>query len=47
MELPLGFKDLSNNKCRLKKSFYRLKKSPRACFEIFTKSLKKYKFFQS
>ena len=42
MELPPGFEDqLGRGKvCRLKKSLYGLKKSPRAWFEKFTQWVK-------
>ena len=49
MELPPGFEELndSRNVCKLKKSLYGLKQSPRAWFERFTKSLKLCRFYQS
>jgi len=49
MDLPPGFeKSLGTNKvCRLKKSLYGLKQSPRAWFERFGKAVKSYGYIQS
>ena len=47
MELPPGFeKDNHGKVCRLKKSLYDLKQSPRAWFDKFTKFVKKLGFIQ-
>ena len=48
MDIPAGLETTSNfNKvCRLRKSLYGLKQSPRACFERFTKVVKGYGFVQ-
>ena len=49
MEPPPGFeRDLGSGKvCRLVKSLYRLKQSPRAWFERFGKVMKKFGYNQS
>ena len=49
MSLPPGFeKQLGSHKvCRLKKSLYGLKQSPRAWFERFGKTIKGYGYAQS
>lgn len=49
MDLPPGFGGNSNPRlvCRLKKSLYGLKQSPRAWFGRFTLAMKKYGFKQS
>lgn len=49
MSLPPGFEDkLGRGKvCRLKKSLYGLKQSPRACFERFGSVVKRHGFTQS
>ena len=43
MDLPSGFDGGYKGRkvCRLKKSLYELKQSPSACFDRFTKSIKK------
>ena len=48
MDIPAGLETISNfNKvCRLRKSLYGLKQSPRAWFERFTKVVKGYGFVQ-
>ena len=48
MSLPLGFKEkLRIGKvCRLKKSLYGLKQSPRAWFECFDKAVRRYGFIK-
>ena len=48
MEVPPGLETHmnSNKVCKLKKSLYGLKQSPRAWFERFTKAVKKCGFFQ-
>ncbi|CAL5335650.1 unnamed protein product [Camellia sinensis] len=48
MDIPAGLETTSNfNKvCRLRKSLYGLKQSPRAWFERFTKAVKGYGFVQ-
>ncbi|RVW78478.1 Retrovirus-related Pol polyprotein from transposon TNT 1-94 [Vitis vinifera] len=48
MDIPAGLETTSNfNKvCRLRKSLYSLKQSPRAWFELFTKVVKGYGFVQ-
>ncbi|RVW56491.1 Retrovirus-related Pol polyprotein from transposon TNT 1-94 [Vitis vinifera] len=48
MDIPAGLETTSNfNKvCRLRKSLYGLKQSPRAWFERFTKVVKGYRFVQ-
>ena len=48
MDIPAGLETTSNfNKvCRLRKSLYGLKQSPRAWFERFTKVVKGYGFVQ-
>ena len=47
MDLPPGFEKGNKRKtCKLKKSLYGLKQSPRAWFERFTKSIKIYGFTQ-
>nr|GEZ11305.1 putative RNA-directed DNA polymerase [Tanacetum cinerariifolium] len=49
MDPPLGFVESSNPRevCRLKKSLYGLKQSPRAWFGRFTLAMRKYGFKQS
>jgi hypothetical protein len=49
MDFPLGFSTSSENRkvCRLRKSLYRLKQSPRAWFGRFTHSMRKYGYHQS
>ncbi|KAM1060471.1 hypothetical protein ACFX2B_024847 [Malus domestica] len=50
MDLPPGWNDLDIRKqkvCRLKKSLYGLKQSPRAWFGRFTKSMKAFGYRQS
>ena len=49
MEMPPGFEDSKTERkvCKLKKSLYGLKQSPRAWFERFTRSMLKYGFQQS
>ena len=49
MEAPPGFLDnfKTGEVCRLKKSLYGLKQSPRAWFGRFTLAMKKYGFKQS
>nr|GEX12275.1 putative ribonuclease H-like domain-containing protein [Tanacetum cinerariifolium] len=49
MNPPLGFVESSNPRevCRLKKSLYGLKQSPRAWFSRFTLAMRKYGFKQS
>lgn len=49
MSLPPGFEErLDKNKvCKLKKSLYRLKQSPRAWFERFGNTIKSYGYCQS
>ena len=49
MELPPGFEGTFGTKkaCRLKKSLYRLKQSPRAWFERFTIALHQFNYTQS
>ena len=46
MDIPTELETTSNfNKvCKLRKSLYDLKKSPRAWFERFTKAVKRYEF---
>ncbi|KAL3512095.1 hypothetical protein ACH5RR_024812 [Cinchona calisaya] len=48
MEIPPGFDEgMSPGKvCKLKKSLYRLKQSPRAWFDKFTKAIKKFGYEQ-
>ena len=48
MDLPSGFDGGYEGRkvCRLKKSLYGLKQSPRAWFDRFTKSVKKYGYSQ-
>lgn len=47
MDTPPGFEEKFGSKvCRLKKSLYGLKQSPRAWFERFTRSVKKQGYFQ-
>ena len=48
MEMPQGFEGSGKDGkvCKLKKSLYGLKKSPRAWFEKFTKAVKRYGFTQ-
>ena len=38
--------NLYSNLCKFEKSLYRLKQSPRACFEKFTQSMKKQGYTQ-
>jgi len=49
MDLPSRFEKslCTNNVCRLKKSLYGLKQSPRAWFERFGKAVKNYIYTQS
>ena len=49
MDVPPGFEDIKTEGkvCRLKKSLYGLKQSPRAWFERFTQAMLKYGFKQS
>jgi hypothetical protein len=49
MSTPLGFekKTGAGKVCRLKKSLYGLKQSPRAWFERFGKAVTSYGFLQS
>ena len=49
MEISQGFEDskTKGKVCRLKKSLYGLKQSPRAWFERFTQAMLKYGFKQS
>ena len=49
MDLPPGSEGSYGSKkvCKLKKSLYGLKLSPRAWFDQFTKSIKKFRFLQS
>ena len=46
MEVPEGVKAPNNTVCRLKKSLYGLKQSPRAWFDRFSRVLKKMTFVQ-
>ena len=48
MEIPPGFEtNITKNKiCKLKRSLYGLKQSPRAWFERFTKAVRKYGYGQ-
>lgn len=48
MEIPQGFEHGSNTKkvCKLRKSLYGLKQSPRAWFERFTKAVDKHGYSQ-
>ena len=47
MEAPSGFSESFGKKiCKLKKSFYGLKQSPRAWFDKFTKFVKAQGFTQ-
>ncbi|KAK3035300.1 hypothetical protein RJ639_034823 [Escallonia herrerae] len=48
MEIPPGLKHPSNSNqvCKLRKSLYGLKQSPRAWFERFTKAMKKQRYSQ-
>ena len=47
MEIPLGFETSNVNKvCKLRKSLYGLKQSPRAWFDRFTKAVKKHGYSQ-
>ena len=49
MQLPLGFENSygKGNLCKLKRSLYGLKQSPRAWFDRFSKSIKDLSFSQS
>ncbi|KAL1564578.1 Villin-4-like [Salvia divinorum] len=49
MEIPPGFSDEFGDEkvCRLKKTLYGLKQSPRARFGRFTEAMKKYDYLQS
>jgi Reverse transcriptase (RNA-dependent DNA polymerase) len=49
MEIPLGFanEQFRDKVCRLKRSLYGLKQSPRAWFEIFSMTMKKLGYRQS
>jgi hypothetical protein len=49
MDFPLGFSTSSESGkvCRLRKSLYGLKQSPRAWFGRFTHSMRKYGYYQS
>ena len=49
MELPPGFHDMLGRKkiCKLKKSLYGLKQSPRAWFEKFTRAIRRFEYTQS
>ena len=47
INLPPGFPKNNERKCKLKKSLYSLKQSPRAWFERFSQSLLKFDFHQS
>ena len=47
MVIPLGFENkFGSNVCKLNKSLYGLKQSPRAWFEKFTQSMKKQGYIQ-
>ncbi|GAA0149543.1 transmembrane signal receptor [Lithospermum erythrorhizon] len=46
MKQPPGFEDASKYVCKLKKSLYRLKQSPRAWFNRFSKSVKDLGYMQ-
>ncbi|KAK2414048.1 putative mitochondrial protein [Trifolium repens] len=47
MDIPPGFEDrFGSNVCKLNKSLYGLKQSPRAWFEKFTQSMKKQGYIQ-
>ncbi|CAJ2657582.1 unnamed protein product [Trifolium pratense] len=47
MDIPPGFEDrFGSNVCKLNKSLYGLKRSPRAWFEKFTQSMKKQGYVQ-
>ena len=48
MEIPLGFENKNNadKVCKLRKSLYGLKQSPRVWFDKFTKAIKKYGYSQ-
>ena len=48
MDISPGFETIitKNTVCRLKRSLYRLKQSPRAYFERFTKAVKKHNYGQ-
>lgn len=49
MALPPGFEDVygKQNVCKLKRSLYGLKQSPRAWFDRFSKAIKNFNFTQS
>lgn len=49
MELPLGYKYSSSaiKLCKLERSLYGLKQSPRAWFERFCNAMKSYNYIQS
>lgn len=47
MSLPPGFAETEGKVCRLKKSLYGLKQSPRAWFERFGKVVKRFGYHQS
>ncbi|KAE8731219.1 Detected protein of unknown function [Hibiscus syriacus] len=49
MEVPLGFDELKKDGrvCKLKKSIYGLKQSPRAWFERFTRAMKQHGYTQA
>lgn len=49
MSLPPGFEEVfgRGKVCKLRKSLYGLKQSPRAWYERFTKAVKGYGYFQS
>lgn len=45
MDCPLGFEEtFMSQVCKLKKSLYRLKQSPRTWFETFTQYVKKHEY---
>ena len=49
MDTPLGFENVygTDTTFRLEKSLYGLKQSPRAWFDSFSKTLKKYGYTQA
>ena len=47
MEVPLGFESEKNKVCRLKKTFYGLKQSPRTWFGRFARVMKALGYKQS